>query len=400
MKKFLFFALILLSFCRCTEEEKEPLALLGLQLNATDVELKVGQTYQFEVIPIPSNYPVDEYEWCVISFAGNGAGEISNTGLFTATKAGKVKVEVVTPNIKERGIPFFINTTVSIKGSTQEEKPNEDKDPVKINNIVFDEANVALKKGKSETISYTVQPSNADVSKLVWRVSDSSILSINTSVAGRITITALNTGKAEVYTVVDNKRYACQVSVEAVKVENITLNKSEVAIKQNETYNLVATVAPSDAEHTGLVYSSSDESVAEVSEKGLIKGKKPGDCVISVSTADKSVRAECKVTVLELPIKDLITVSMIAGSYSSFNGFVAADITLAFYNNSYKRVQVTNFKVYNTGSNRVIYEQDDYGNVENGEPLLISLQFSGVYRPLYVWEYECEGKMYKIVLQH
>lgn len=88
------------------------------------------------------------------------------------------------------------------------------------------------------------------------------------------------------------------------------------------------------------------------------------------------------------------------GSIVSIDGFVTGDVIAAFYNNnSSKIVEVTEFTMYETGTNKVVYQQKDCGFVEYKKPLQYELKFSMVYKPLFVWKYTSSGKSYEASYQ-
>ena len=79
------------------------------------------------------------------------------------------------------------------------------------------------------------------------------------------------------------------------EVNNIFLSKSELTLGTGETANLIATIFPGNVETT-LTWSSSDDSIAEVSNQGKVTAKSEGDAVIKVE-APNGVLAVCNVTV-------------------------------------------------------------------------------------------------------
>lgn len=86
-------------------------------------------------------------------------------------------------------------------------------------------------------------------------------------------------------------------SVDAfVKVTKITLDKTELTLKQRETYNLNVTVEPENATHRDLVYKSLDTKIATVDETGKITALRPGTAIIRVLSTD-GVQADCALTV-------------------------------------------------------------------------------------------------------
>lgn len=83
-----------------------------------------------------------------------------------------------------------------------------------------------------------------------------------------------------------------------VKPESITLDKTDVTLKEGESTTLTATVLPETAENKNVIYTTSDENIASVDAQGNVTAKKEGTAVITVTAeADQNVKAECKVTV-------------------------------------------------------------------------------------------------------
>ena len=82
-----------------------------------------------------------------------------------------------------------------------------------------------------------------------------------------------------------------------IDVTGVKLDKSELSLKENATATLKATVTPDDATDKTVRFSSSNESVATVSAKGVVTAKAVGTAVIT-ATAGK-VSATCDVTVTE-----------------------------------------------------------------------------------------------------
>ncbi len=85
-----------------------------------------------------------------------------------------------------------------------------------------------------------------------------------------------------------------------VDVTGVTLNASEVSLDVGETYQLTATVAPSDATNKTVHWSSSDEEYVSISERGLLTALKPGNVTVTcVSDFNQNIKATCEVKVNE-----------------------------------------------------------------------------------------------------
>ena len=82
-------------------------------------------------------------------------------------------------------------------------------------------------------------------------------------------------------------------------VENVTIGgKAEVGI--NKEVSLTTSITPDDATNKGVVYTSSDETIATVTEDGKVKGVKAGQADITVMALYDGTKAVCKVTVKDL----------------------------------------------------------------------------------------------------
>lgn len=86
-------------------------------------------------------------------------------------------------------------------------------------------------------------------------------------------------------------------------VTGVTLDQKEVAILPGDTIPLIATVEPSDARNKDVTWSSSDESVVTVDDKGMITAKSIGSATITVTTNEKNYTAECRVVVSDSVVK-------------------------------------------------------------------------------------------------
>lgn len=83
-----------------------------------------------------------------------------------------------------------------------------------------------------------------------------------------------------------------------IALESVSLPKTET-IKLGETLTLMPTFNPTNATNKIVIWSSSDESVATVSNAGLITAKKVGSTIITVVSQDGNKKATCTVTVTD-----------------------------------------------------------------------------------------------------
>ena len=94
---------------------------------------------------------------------------------------------------------------------------------------------------------------------------------------------------------------------EFVPVESISLNKISLDLYRGEVGQLTATISPSNATNKDVHWVSSDESVATVSEIGLVRAIAPGTATIT-AYASNGVSTACMVTVnkMDLSLPDAV----------------------------------------------------------------------------------------------
>lgn len=83
-----------------------------------------------------------------------------------------------------------------------------------------------------------------------------------------------------------------------VNVSGVQITPEEVSLGIGETQKLTVTVEPSDATDPAYSLESSDPSVAAV-QNDVVTAVAPGEAVITATTADGSLKATCKVTVVK-----------------------------------------------------------------------------------------------------
>ena len=97
------------------------------------------------------------------------------------------------------------------------------------------------------------------------------------------------------------------------EVASVSLNKTSVTLGVGNTTTLKATVLPTTASLKDVIWSSSNPTVASVSQSGVVTANAEGTATITVTTRDGGYTATCKVTVI-IPNNEI--------RYTSINGEV------------------------------------------------------------------------------
>ena len=88
----------------------------------------------------------------------------------------------------------------------------------------------------------------------------------------------------------------CSCQEPEVKVSAIILNSTSLSMTEGDTFKLTATVSPDNATDKSVIWSSSNASIAEVTD-GVVTAVKEGAATITVASRDGGARATCEVAV-------------------------------------------------------------------------------------------------------
>lgn len=82
-----------------------------------------------------------------------------------------------------------------------------------------------------------------------------------------------------------------------VYVDSVSMSRTELKLKKNEEQTLQAVIQPETAVDQAVIWTSSDENVATVSQTGVVTAGNVGTATITVTTNNKYKTAQCVVTV-------------------------------------------------------------------------------------------------------
>lgn len=138
-----------------------------------------------------------------------------------------------------------------------------------------------------------------------------------------------------------------------VPVEKITLDKTSVTLKKNGSHKLVVKVTPENTTDKTILFQSSNDNVAEVSNDGVISAKGGGTATITVKVGNKAATCRVTVNVPQTGIK----------AYGSTARTVEAGKTLKLAVVKVPADTSDNFKTTWTSSDTKIATVDANGNV-------------------------------------
>lgn len=257
-----------------------PIDVTGVTLNKSSVTIKEKETTALTATISPSNASNKFVSW---SSSNTAVATVDGNGVVTGVKAGTATITVKTVDQGKTA-----SCTVNVLPNT-----------IAVTGVSLNKSAITLKAGTQETLTATVAPSNATNKNVTWSSSNTSIATVSDN--GVVTAKASGTATITVKTADGGKTASCTVTV-PVNVTGVTLNKTELNMEVGFSYNLTATVAPSNASDKSVTWSSDKTSVATVNSNGNVTAVSEGIAYITVTTKDGNKTAKCKVTVGDVTV--------------------------------------------------------------------------------------------------
>lgn len=161
-----------------------------------------------------------------------------------------------------------------------------------VTELRMDNRSVTVDTGDDIQLTATILPYDADNKSIVWSSDNPDVADVN----GKGVVTGVKAGQTVIRATSEDEGISdfCVVTVNQ-PVTGVSLSKSELSFsKIGDAEQLVASVQPADATNKELSWSSSDESVAIVSN-GRVLCSGYGSAIVYVTTVDGGYMASCVV---------------------------------------------------------------------------------------------------------
>ena len=250
-----------------------------VKLDKSTLTLDDGKSYCFEATIYPEDTTTKTLIW---SSSDTKVATVDEYGEVTAVNPGTAYIYCKT---KDTGKTVKCKVTVKA---------------VKVTSVSFESKTIEVEYGEIVKLKAIVKPSNATDKSLTWSSSDPSIVKV--SQAGNVK--GLKSGKSAVITVTTKDgKFKAQVTVKVspISVKKVSLSRTSVALSKGKTYQLEATVSPSNATNKKLTWTSSNTKVVTVDSTGKITTLKNGTATITCKSANGKT-ATCKITVRDIPV--------------------------------------------------------------------------------------------------
>ena len=240
-------------------------------------ELVISQNNELKLFPIisPSDASYNDIKY---SSSDNKVAMITDKGLLKAIGVGRTCITVVVDD--KYTDEMYVNVTSKNGIMEYVTLPNK---------LNFKEENLSLGINDVLKLEYDYLPIESDTKYLSFNSSNPEVVSVVNGVItckkegeAIVTVTSLNGVSAKVKVTVKRKN---------VGVTGISLTATSTNLTVGDTLQLTYQVYPTEATNKSVTFKSSDESIATVSNTGLVTAKKKGTVIITVTSNNGKSRS-------------------------------------------------------------------------------------------------------------
>ena len=172
---------------------------------------------------------------------------------------------------------------------------------IKATDLTLDQTEMNLSRGDIQPLNALVLPENAADRRVSWSSDNEAVAAVDEE--GNVT--ALGTGTAVITAATADMALTktCVVHV-TTPVTAFDVKEKSLRIKPESTYQIEYAITPADADHTNVIFSSSDESILTVDETGMITALSAGTATVTAAIENAGMTAEIAVTV-DYPVEGI-----------------------------------------------------------------------------------------------
>ncbi|MDE5828965.1 MAG: Ig-like domain-containing protein [Duncaniella sp.] len=251
----------------------------SVSLSESSKTLGVNDEFNLTVSFSPENASNQAVKW---SSSDEEVAKVDDNGKVTAIAVGEAIITATSESNPDANAECVVTVEIPVES------------------ISLDQETATITKGEKIKLTAIINPEEATNKTISWTSSNEEVAivdqygEVTTIAAGKAAITA---------TAANGKSASCEVTV-IIPVNGLNLSETEATIEKGANITLTAKIEPEDATETDLTWTSSNEKVATVDEKGEITALSAGSTIITATTTN-GLTASCELTVI-VPVSGLI----------------------------------------------------------------------------------------------
>lgn len=165
-----------------------------------------------------------------------------------------------------------------------------------VEGIEMDYEEMTVNVGDEVRLTYMIKPVNATNKNLIWSSSNEDVVKVDKTGM----IKAISSGSATIIVQTEDGGYMDMTNITVLQpVKEVVLSQSEISVKKGTIFWLNATVLPETSDNKAVTWTSSDTSLATVTQDGMVTALKVGTVTISCVSEDTGVVGYCVVEITE-----------------------------------------------------------------------------------------------------
>lgn len=348
-----------------------PVEIEKIKLEKNSISIDAGDSIKLAYTTYPDNATHKEGSWST----SNANIAIAENGYVKGIGVGEAEI------------------TISASNSTVKDVCKVKVNAIKAKGFELKENEITINRTESSKLTPVFNPVNTTNKTIIWSSSDEKIAIVDD--LGNITTKSIGTCTINAVTKDGGYKASCKITVMPKPIEKIEFELPSYKIGIGEQEQLKIIFTPADADNKNIKWYSDDIDIAEVGDNGIVKGNSRGTTSISVITEDKRHQTSCEIRVVDL--SDYMSLRFSSSSASIINGFVVGSIYSELTNSSDKTITIVDMTVFDGSNGLPVASASNLlpRQLNPGEKMnLGSDSFKMVYYPIFMWQFECEGKIY------
>ncbi len=158
----------------------------------------------------------------------------------------------------------------------------------------FEPAGLTVHVEYSDDTDADITASDDDWAYVTWNIDPATFAAEHIGTGKSVSATATYSG------VTSSATNISSLTINAIPVSTVSLNKTAATLREGKTVQLTATIEPSNATFKTVSWESDDTDIATVSETGLVTAVAEGTATITCKSDDDETKyATCAITVVE-----------------------------------------------------------------------------------------------------
>lgn len=243
----------------------------GITLSQNQLTLNIDDVYNLTANVLPKTASNKTVNW---TSSNQGVAYVDSSGKITAHSKGITTITASTSNnIKANCVVTVTDNAKSVKLNYNE---------------------YTLERTSTFNLIATITPNNITNKNIRWSTNNAAIATVDQT--GKVT--GINNGTAIITATTENGNLSATCIVKVItKVKSLTIIPSELNMNVNDFYTLKAEITPTNATDKKIKWQSQNNTIATVSDTGIVRALQNGSTTIIASTSDGNVTTSIKVNV-------------------------------------------------------------------------------------------------------